>query len=1264
VKRITQFALLSSVISALVSVISALVVVMGTCHSLSAQAQSLSRDERKHLIDRAIDLDRQYRDADQKLDYRKALATELEVLAIVRRVFGDEHQITADCYNGLGNASTELSDYAAARRYHEQALDIRRKALGEQHADTAASYNNLGNALKALGDYATARRYHEQSLAIKLKVLGEEHADTAASYNNLGLVSCAIGDHAAARKYHERSLAIRLKVLGEQHADSADSYNNLGNVSEKLGDYSSARRYYEHALTIRRKVLGEEHPRTAGSYNNLGLVAHDLGNFADARKYHERALAIRRKVLGETHADTATSYNNLGNVLLDLSDYHAAQKYLERALIIKRKILGEEHADTANVYNNLGCVSRDLGDYASARKYHEQALTIRRKVLGEDHADTATSYDNLGNVSRELGNYSGARKYYELAVAIRRKVLGEEHPDTARSYDNLGAMLEVLGDFPAARKYHEHALAIKRKALGEEHRETAASYNFVGVVAKILGDYAVARERFEQALAIQRKVLGEEHPDTAASYNNLGVVSKDLGDYAAARRYLLQALAIKRKVMGNENAETASSYDNLGDVSIDLGDYAGARRYHEQALEIRRKALGEEHPQTASSYGQVGLMTEQLGDYAEARRYYEHALMVQRKVLGEEHSSTAWSYDNLMVLETDIGDWPAAASWVERERRGVRRAVAKTLPSLSEREQRQFLQTSDRNYFERALSLAFLRPQDTLIRSQSAAWLLNAKGVGQQALAERTLLGREARDPNLAATVNQLTDVRRRLAQLSLAAPKPGQFEVRQKQLAEMSAQESQLAQKLVEAGAVTQGGELWVELVAVRKAVPGGSVLIDIARFRVYRLGEKDQKKRKFGPARYVAWIIPPIGKGDVQIVDLGEAEPIDTQIKDLHRAIQAAGSKDSALVKDGEPKAEADVRRLSQALADQIWKPLAPHVAQAKQLYLSPDGALWLVPWGALPVEKDKFLIEKLSINYLISGRDVIPASQGKVTEVTKPVVFADPNFDLAPDEVTTAAKAVLRTTYQDEGEAQRTNDRSLLPRVGRLPGTAVEAEAVKPNVEKLTGIAPVVYQDMYALESVAKALNRPKVAIFSTHGFFLPDQEAKPDEKSSQLALAGDEQRGVPLTKAGKPFENPLLRCGLLFAGCNPRNEGQAGSGDDGVLTGMEIVGIDFRGTELVVLSACETGVGTVNNGEGVAGLRQAFQLAGAEAVVATLWQIPDADSARLMNDFFANLAAGQSKGDALRNAQLKRIGARREKYGAAHPYFWAAFTITGR
>ncbi len=395
---------------------------------------------------------------------------------------------------------------------------------------------------------------------------------------------------------------------------------------------------------------------------------------------------------------------------------------------------------------------------------------------------------------------------------------------------------------------------------------------------------------------------------------------------------------------------------------------------------------------------------------------------------------------------------------------------------------------------------------------------------------------------------------------------------------------------------AQAEGGEFrqdpWVETEAIRREIPADGILVDIARFVVDEMAPKNNTYPSH-PARYVAWVIPAAGKGEIQIVDLGEAAAVDRAVTAVRQGMEAAigsGREPGLIERQSELEAKKLIDAPLGALSKLVLAPLLPHVGNAKELILCPDAALWLAPWDALPLNDGRYAIEAYNIRYVTSSRNLVQATAGSVS-TTKPVIMANPNFDLEPAKMIAASQAVFGKLNQPANSDLRaiSGNRNGLGKAGLLPGTEVEAEAIKQPLAVYAHDAPVLYKEDYALEAVFKAIRRPKVLVLSTHGFFMQDQQTKLDDKIGTASPAND-QRGAILTVDGEPIENPLLRCGLLLAGCNSRNLIQ--QGEDGVLTGMEIVGSDLRGTELVVLSACETGLGQVRNGEGVAGLRKRF------------------------------------------------------------------------
>ncbi|HEY7326073.1 MAG TPA: tetratricopeptide repeat protein [Gemmataceae bacterium] len=439
------------------------------------------------------------RDKTQGTDHREAVEprSAVEKFRRVLQATKEDQQSYISTFTMQREADTLVAKgrYREAQPLLKQILAIRRKVLGEEHPDTATSYNNVAYNLQAQGKYQEAEEGYRKALTIYRKLLGEEHPDTAGGYNNLGLNLNAQGKYREAEANLLKALAIWRNLLGEEHPNTATSYDNVAYNLESQGRSKDAEEGLRRALAIRRKVLGEEHPDTAISYDNVAYNLNARGKYKEAEESYRKALAVRRMVLGEEHPDTAGGYNNLAYNLDAQGKHKEAEVGYRKALAILRKVLGEEHPDTAASYNNWAVSLNAQGRYKEAEEGYLKALAIYRRVLGEGHPKTALSYNNVAYNLQAQGKYQEAEEGYRKALTIYRKLLGEEHPDTARSCNNLAVNLNTQGKYNEAEEDLRKALAIFRKVLGEENPNTAKSNNNLAANLYAQGEYKAA-ERF------------------------------------------------------------------------------------------------------------------------------------------------------------------------------------------------------------------------------------------------------------------------------------------------------------------------------------------------------------------------------------------------------------------------------------------------------------------------------------------------------------------------------------------------------------------------------------------------------------------------------------------------------------------------------------------------------------------------------------------------------------------------------------------------
>jgi CHAT domain-containing protein/Tfp pilus assembly protein PilF len=917
-----------------------------------------------------------------------------------------------------------------------------------------------------------------------------------------------------------------------------------------------------------------------------------------------------------------------------VTELYFAGKY-DEALPLAEGLVGElEKAGETESFlmgkalNRLGGIYHGKGDYAKSEEYFLRARSVLEKAVGADHPDSLMVLYNLGIIYKEEGDYAKSKQFHRDALDGRVRVLGEDNTLVAASLTDLATVYRVTGDYTKAEEMQLRALAIREKLEGPEDPDVGQVLFNLGALYGAKKDWAKSAEVAERALRIWEKALGPDHEDIGRVLNNLSVCYAQLGEYDKAEAAILRALAITEKAAGPDNVRLIDQLESLADVYVIKDDYAKAESAYQRSLRIKEKALPADHPGIAVTLMGLAGIYYYEGEYAKAEPLFRRALEIREKALGQDHPDVAETLNGLARLYEAEGDIKQAVGFQSRANALIEHDNELRLYAGSQDEQLAYFDfLTDQTNQTITLHTRFAR-DDQRACDLAAATIIQRKGrvLDEMAGSLATLQRRLGADDQ--ALLGQLNDTTARLARLVLGGAGQSSAAEHQRQVKALEEQRDALESEVSRRSAGFYGGSRTVTLDAVKEAIPEDAALVEFAVYRplVRRVGDV---QKSYGEPRYVAYVIRR--QGEVRWQELGDAAEIDARVKALREAL-------------GDPE-RRDVERLARAVDAKVMQPVRAVAGSAKRLLISPDGQLNLIPFAALVDEQGHFLVEAHSITYLTSGRDLLRLQVRRESK-GGPVVFADPAF---------GEPALIASTGRP-GE-KNDNGGSSPARVdysqiffGPLPGVREEMRALKVLLPQAS-----FFTREQATKSALEHLSGPSILHVATHGFFLQDEQQATSGRDGQTKDGAQSKEDTRLARWVAHADNPLLRSGLALAGAN-----QSGGGNtDGILTALEAAGLDLWGTKLVVLSACDTGVGEVRNGDGVYGLRRAFVLAGAESQVISLWPVSDRSTRDLVVGYYKALLQGEGRGEAMRQVQLQLLKDKLHR----HPYYWAGFIQTG-
>jgi len=882
----------------------------------------------------------------------------------------------------------------------------------------------------------------------------------------------------------------------------------------------------------------------------------------------------------------------------------------------------------------------------------EQVLATQEQTLGPDKPEIAETLNLLASLYGTRGDYSQMEPLYQRSLSIYQKAFNLQHPGAIDTLFALASFYVSVGNYQDAETLYDRALAIHQQlnypnTLTRNTKETILFMGY-GFFQQLQGNYAQAETYLQRSLAIEKQLYQNSQVPPSSYY--LAILYLKTGNYAKAESLLQDTLAIESQ---NPYNPGMMSFGYLGELYLLQGKYQEA----ESAL-LKAKEAYYDILQDADDYVpnwidlNLARLYEIKGNYQQAEQLLQG--FIQHPKLQAQNIANAYYLQKLASFYWRQGNIPKANEFHQQTLAVQERNIASILPLGSERRKRDYMKQVAESTHS-FISFHLQAAPDSLEAAQVATTaILQRKGRLLDTLAYNLQLLQERLSPEERQLFEELNSTRSQLAALVFKGidgqQQPQQLIVTQEQSATLEAiarleREADRLESLLNSRSVEflAAESPPVTIDAVKNLIPQDAALVELMLYQpvdptATETASIPPPPEKFGKPRYAAYLLFPTG--ELKWVDLGEAAVIDEAVLKLRRALRQqppSGDRPARLTGGGQLTLP-QIKELARELDALVVEPIRPLLAGKTNLLIAPDGQLNLVPFGVLVDESDRFLVQSYTITYLTSGRDLLRLQLPK-PETKPPLVLGNPNFDSAGDpprpplgrgEVENPPRPPLGRGEAVASGSRGSNTRSLdLTRLQyeELPGTKAEIEAIAPLLPEAT-----VVEGVAATEAAIKEVERPEILHLATHGFFLSNA-------TTQTAS----------------IENPLLRSGLALAGFNSRDESPNDS--DGVLTALEVAALNLRGTELVVLSACETGLGDVANGDGVYGLRRAFTIAGAESQLMSLWKVSDYHTKEMMIGYYQKLKEGRGRSEAMRDIQLEMLN----KY--EYPYYWGSFIPAG-